>query len=276
MSVVGRRVLRFGQVGSTMDIAAEFAASGEPEGLVVVADEQTAGRGRAGRTWQAPPGSALLLTVVLRPDVPGDRLGVLAPLAGVAVAEAVEAETGLACWLKWPNDLWLGERNAGRKAAGVLASARLAGDRSAYVLLGIGINVSTPPTALPAGATSLAVAMALARAAAGEAGFDEAGGTGEVGPDRERLLSELLARLDALYSAFVAGSGRPPLDGWRERAALLGEPVTVEVAGVVHRGVHAGIDDDGALLLRQSDGSVERIVAGDLTRGPRRDATGWG
>lgn len=272
MAVIGRRVLRYGKVGSTMDLAAELASAGEPEGLVVVADEQTAGRGRAGRTWHAPPGSALLLTVVLRPDVPGDRLGVLAPLAGVAVAEAIEAETKLQCWLKWPNDLWLGERNAGQKAAGVLASARLAGDRPDYVLLGIGINVSTPPAALPAGATSLAAAVATARTAAGETDFDDAAGADGLGPDREHVLSGLLARLDVRYTEFVASGGRPGLDGWRQRAALLGEPVAVDVAGVVRRGVHAGLDDEGALLLLRSDGVVDRIVAGDLTHGPRREA----
>ncbi len=262
--IVGRRVLRYGQVGSTMDLAAEFAAAGEPEGLVVVADEQTAGRGRAGRAWQAPPGSALLMTVLLRPDVPADRLSVLAPLAGVALAEAIETATGLPCWLKWPNDLWLGERNAGKKAAGVLSSARMLGGKPDHVLVGIGLNVSTPPSVLPDGATSIAVEI-------------EAAGAGQAvaHADRERILAALLSRLDAHYAAFVLNREQPDLDGWLARAAMLGEPVMVEVGGAMHRGIHAGIDNDGALLLRLDDGSLERIVAGDLTRGPRRrDAQG--
>lgn len=274
MAVVGRRVLRYGRVGSTMDVAAEFAA-GEPEGLVVVADEQTSGRGRAGRAWQAPPGLALLLTVLLRPDLPADRLGILAPVAGVAVAEAVEAETGLACWLKWPNDLWLGGRNAGRKTAGVLASARMVGSRPDYVLLGIGLNVSTPADALPADATSIAAEMGAARGECQEPGGVDAGCAGTdtpMRPDRERILAALLARLDAHYAAFVASDGKPDLEGWIARAAMLGEPVAVEVGGAIRRGIHAGIADDGALLLRSPDGSVERIFAGDLTRGPRRAA----
>ncbi len=273
MAVIGRRVLRYGQLGSTMDVAAEFAAAGEPEGLVVVADEQAAGRGRAGRAWQAPPGSALLLTVLLRPEVAADRLGVLAPLAGVAVAEAVEAQTGLACWLKWPNDLWLGDRNAGKKAAGVLASARMVGGKPDHVLLGIGLNVSTPESALPDGATSIAAQIAAAHARRRvstrglERHVDDA--LASKHPDRECILAALLARLDAHYAAFVASDGNPGLDGWLARAAMLGEPVTVEVGGATRHGNHAGIAHDGALLLRLRDGSVERIVAGDLTRGPR-------
>lgn len=271
MTLVGRRVLRYGRVASTMDVAAEFAATGEPEGLVVVADEQVSGRGRAGRAWQAPPGSALLLTVLLRPDVPADRLGVLAPLAGVALAEAVEAETGLACWLKWPNDLWLGERYAGQKAAGVLASARMLGGRPEFVLLGVGLNVSTPADALPAGATSLAGALeAEGRRRPESVGTaDPVADDAPAFPDREHILAALLARLDAHYAAFVASGGRPSLDGWVARAALLWQPVAVAVGNATHRGVHAGIDGDGALLLRGPDGATERIVAGDLTRGPR-------
>ncbi|HEU0113731.1 MAG TPA: biotin--[acetyl-CoA-carboxylase] ligase, partial [Thermomicrobiales bacterium] len=109
-------VHRFGAVDSTMDEAARLAAAGAPEGTVVRADFQRAGRGRAGRSWESPPGAALLTTLLFRPVVPPDRLGVLALSAGVAVAEAIEAVGVGPAWLKWPNDVWLGSPVDGRKA----------------------------------------------------------------------------------------------------------------------------------------------------------------
>lgn len=245
--IVGRRVIRLGVVGSTMDEAARLAAEGAPEGTVVVAEAQTAGRGRGGRPWYDAPGASLLLTVLLRPDVPVPRSGLLSLSTGMAVAEAIEATTGLDPRLKWPNDVWLGDE---RKVAGVLVTGRIGAGGIEHVLVGIGINVSTPPDELPEGATSLA----------GEAGRPI---------DREVLLEALLDRLDARYREFVAGLGRPPLDDWRRRAALVGEAVAIEVAGMAKRGLFLGIDDDGALLLRRPDGTVEAIVAGELVRGPR-------
>ncbi|HSK36656.1 MAG TPA: biotin--[acetyl-CoA-carboxylase] ligase, partial [Actinomycetota bacterium] len=126
-------------VPTTMARAAELAAAGEPEGATVLAEEQTEGRGRLGRVWVAPPGSSLLVSVVLRPPMATDAVWLTVAAAGAALAGAVdEVAPGAApAGLKWPNDLELG----GRKAAGLLAEAHLAGDRLAAVLLGMGVNV---------------------------------------------------------------------------------------------------------------------------------------
>jgi len=255
---------RHASVDSTMDLASERAIAGASEGTVVLADRQTAGRGRAGRRWETPPGVALMLTAILRPNVPADRLGPLALVAGVALAEAVEGETGLACWLKWPNDLWLGGRLEGRKAAGILVSARLGASGVDHVLLGIGLNVLTAPADLPPGATSLAVELAREGRVLG-------GGDGpKAGEDpRERILVALLDRLAEGYAGFVASGGSPLLEPWLRRAALLGEAVEVEANGEPTRGTFVGLRADGALLLRGDDGVEEAVVAGDLVRGPR-------
>lgn len=250
--VVGRRLVRLGTVGSTMDEAAALAAAGAPEGTVVVAREQTAGRGRAGRAWRAPAGTALLCSVVLRPPLPPARLATLPLVVGVAVAEAIEGVVGLRCRLKWPNDVWLGAGDPGRKAAGVLLAARAGPGHAQQAIVGIGVNVSAAAGDLPPGATSLA-------AEAGRA----------VAP--EAVLAALLPRLDAGYRAFLAAEGRPSLDDWRARAALLGEAVAVEDGGRRRVGVLRGVDDDGALLLAGADGSVARVVAGELVRGPVRE-----
>ncbi|MCC6315116.1 MAG: biotin--[acetyl-CoA-carboxylase] ligase [Thermomicrobiales bacterium] len=250
---MGDDIRRYAQVASTMEIAADLAVAGASEGTVVLADEQTAGRGRAGRSWRTPPGSSLALTAILRPPLPPDRISTLPLVAGVAVAEAIEALTGTSVWLKWPNDCWLGDRNAGAKVAGVLMTARLAEAGVAFALLGIGINVTSPADALPPAATSLAAAGLVS------------------GDPRESLLALLLERLTKGYTAALIHDGRPPLDAWRRRAALLGEPVTIDREGKPATGVFAGVRDDGALVLRRPDGTLLPIVAGDLTRGPRYD-----
>ena len=250
--VVGRRLIRLGTVGSTMDEAARLAAAGEPEGTVVAAEAQTAGRGRTGRPWTAPPQTAVLCSVVLRPPLAPDKLTTLPLIAGVAVAEAIERVAALPCRLKWPNDVWLGIETPGRKVAGVLVAARAGTARIEHAILGLGINVAAAPADLPPGATSLAA----------EAGHPLA---------VDEVLAALLDRLDAGYRAFLAANGAPSLAAWRERAALLGNQVTVEIAGRRRAGVMRGVDDAGALLLAGPDGTFERVMAGELVRGPARD-----
>jgi BirA family biotin operon repressor/biotin-[acetyl-CoA-carboxylase] ligase len=232
-----------------MDEVAALALAGEPEGTVVLADEQTAGRGRAGRSWRAPAASSILCSVLLRPAVPPHRLATLPLLVGVAVAETIETTVGLPCLLKWPNDVWLGVPPIGRKVAGILLAARSHAESVDHALVGIGLNVNIAPTDLPPGATSLQAA------------------TGRL-LDRAELLDSLLDRLDAAYLSFAAAADLPSLDGWRARAALLNETVVVDVAGRRRSGIMRGVARDGALLLEEKPGAILRIVAGDLTRGP--------
>ena len=229
-----------------MDEAARLAETGEPAGTVVVAEEQTAGRGRAGRSWHAPRGTAILCSVLLRPSVPPDRLAVLPLVVGVGAAEAIEGVSGLPCRLKWPNDVWLGRD---LKVAGILLTARSGPAGVDYAIVGIGINVNVPLHSLPPGATSLLA----------EAGRPF---------DREFVLERLLERLDDEYWCFLTAGAARAIGGWRQRAALLHEPVTVTVGGHERAGIMRGVAEDGALLLERRDGTVERIVAGDLVRGP--------
>lgn len=235
-----------------MDRAAIFAQFGAPERTAIVCDSQTAGRGRGGRNWQSAPG-ALYATLILRPHVPPDRLSTLSLIVGVAVAEAIEAVTGAPVRLKWPNDVWLGQDQVRKKVAGILVTSSLSGSVIDYVLVGVGINVSSPLANLPDGATSILAATGLRV------------GTGE-------LLAVLLGRVDAGYGEYIATKGRPPLREWRKRAALLGEDVMILDGNQNVSGRFAGIDDDGALLLDQGC-QTHRIVGGDLVRGPRPSIT---
>ncbi len=236
----GRPHRYFSQIGSTNDAATAWALSGAPEGAVVLADEQTAGRGRLGRTWIAAPGSSLLLSVILRPRLAPETLPRVTLMGAVALAEAL-ADWGLSPGIKWPNDVLLG----GRKTAGILSEAVWSGDDLTAVVLGIGVNVRADalPDAAALNATSVEAAL------------------GRV-PDRWRLLLDLLARIDA-WSARLGDAAL--LDTWRAYSVTLGRCITATLGETAWMGMAEAIDEAGALLLRTDDGQLHRLLAGDVT-----------
>ena len=241
---------RYDTVTSTMDVARRLATAGARNRSVVVSAEQTVGRGRGGRTWQAPAGIAVFCTMILRPAVVAARLSTLPLVSGVAVAEALERISGSVVRLKWPNDVWLGAGPEIAKVAGILVTSILRGNAVDYALVGIGINVLAAKDDLPPGATSLYAATGVA-----------------VAP--HEVVDAVLDRFDGVYADYLAADGRPSLAAWIARAALLREVVTVEDAGRAISGVFTGIDEDGGLLIEEPGRAVRKVVAGDLVRGPR-------
>jgi BirA family biotin operon repressor/biotin-[acetyl-CoA-carboxylase] ligase len=254
----GRAMKGFEAVDSTNARAADWARQGGAEGSVVVTDYQTAGRGRHGRSWAAPKGQNLLFSVVLRPALPADRLGLVTVAAGVAVAEAVEAFVSPhRASIKWPNDILL----EGRKTCGMLLESSVGLDDGAsappVVVLGIGLNVNQTdfPEALADTATSLRLT------------------TGRTVP-RAALLARLLGRLETRYdqaTGDAAGADGPGAvrQAFQERLYRLGETATLRVAGTDRRlqGTVAGIADDGGLRLDTGDG-VRTVHAGEVTSRP--------
>lgn len=249
---VAGRVLYFPVAGSTNDIASALAAGGAVEGTVVVADAQQAGRGRRGRSWFSPAGGGLYVSVVLTPSrarADADRASLLLTLAaGVALAEAVLAVTGLRVGLKWPNDLHV-ER---RKLAGVLAETVPADDGSPVatraVVLGYGLNVAG--TAYPPGIAGRATSL-----------------ESELGRpiDRVGLLVETLVAIGRRYGDLLEARFDAILDAWRAWApGSCGARVSWTTPAGTRSGVTAGIDGRGALLVSVGD-RLERIVAGDVT-----------
>lgn len=239
----GRPCRYFSRVSSTQDIARAWALEGAPAGAIVLADEQTAGRGRLGRTWLAAPGSSLLLSVVLRPALPPEELGRVTLLGAVALAEAL-AGLGLQPGIKWPNDVQL----AGRKVAGILAEAVWAGDVLSAVVLGIGVNMrrnALPPEALEAYRATTVEATPLGRPC-----------------PRGALLGDLLAHLDAWMPRV-----REPilLETWTQYNVTLGRRVNVAAGHERFSGVAEGLDDRGALLVRLDNGSLRPLLAGEVT-----------
>jgi BirA family transcriptional regulator, biotin operon repressor / biotin---[acetyl-CoA-carboxylase] ligase len=233
---------------STMARAGELAAGGAPEGATVVAEEQTEGRGRLGRVWVAPPGSSLLLSVVLRPRLPPEAAWLTVAAAGVALADAVEATAPgrVPVGLKWPNDLELG----GRKAAGLLAEAHLEGRRLGWVVLGMGVNVGQRRQELPPALADRATSVALAlRAPADRAGL--------LGAWAERFL-------DA-YRHLAAGTPGPVLAGYRRRLVTLGQRVRAERVGaepVV--GTAVDLTATGGLVVQTDAGARVDVLAADV------------
>jgi len=238
-------VRRYDEVDSTNRVASDLVRAGAPEGVVVVADHQTAGRGRRGRTWEAPPGSSLLVSVVLRPSE--SALSTLATFAcALAAADACTDVAGFAPGLKWPNDLVVDER----KLAGVLAEAP---DESLAVVVGLGLNVCWPGS-LP---THLATIAITADAVAD-------------GPvDRDELLDAYLHRLDGRWRGLAGTEGagaarRAMMDDYRRRCVSVGREVRVILPGdQACVGVATTVCDDGSLLVT-SAGGTRRVLAGDV------------
>jgi BirA family biotin operon repressor/biotin-[acetyl-CoA-carboxylase] ligase len=255
-AVVGRSIECYPQVMSTNDIVRERARAGQPEGLLVLAEEQTVGRGRLGRGWAAPPGSSLLLSLLLRPGwlPPADAFA-LTMLAGVALCEAVEEATPVQATLKWPNDLLLPVRGVAgptlRKAAGILSELELAGLHVAWVVIGIGVNVNWSPHGQVDGRDLAEVATSVGAAAGQPLG-------------RLALLRALLRRLDTHYLALRAGQRDELFGAWRTRLAMLGQPISVRLPTGELRGVALDVEPSGALLVRDEAGDVHTVLAGDV------------
>jgi BirA family biotin operon repressor/biotin-[acetyl-CoA-carboxylase] ligase len=227
-------LLRYRTVGSTMDVLHELAARGAEAGTILVAGEQTEGRGSRGRAWRSPPGGLWLSALYRPPAAAGVELAGLR--VGLAAAEAIEAlGPGVSVGLKWPNDLMLGHRKVG----GILCEARWQGEMLAWVVAGVGVNVTN---AIPAETSSGAVRLADVMA----------------GATAEALEPEVTARLRAL-DAGAARLRSAELAALRRRDWLLDRRLRAPAAGTA-----AGISDEGALLVRDEHGTITAVRAGSV------------
>lgn len=237
---VGQRVIYYPSLASTMEAAKQEAQKGAVEGTVIIADEQTAGKGRIKRVWLSPKGS-IALSVILYPSVA--YLPFLTMLASLAVSHSIEAVTGLKSQVKWPNDVLIN----GKKVCGILTESNVRGDTVDYAIIGIGINVNLRLSDFPqiqTTATSL---------------YDEM----EREVSRLDIIRCLLVEIERLYLALLAGGSI--YQEWRDSLVTLGRKVRVKLGKTIHEGIAESIAEDGSLLLRHSDGSLSRIVAGDVT-----------
>lgn len=244
---LGRAVRHFARLDSTNREADRWAQQGAPEGALVVAEEQDAGRGRLGRSWFGVAGKSLLFSLVLRPSVRPADAPLLTFVASLALAETVEAWVPApSIAIKWPNDVLLD----GRKTAGILLELRVEGQRVEHVVLGVGVNVAGGTDSFPDELQQTAVSVA------------QASREGE--PDRLGLLCRFLERFEESYDTFSRGGFAPLAPRWNQWFRMAGQSVTVHTPQGDLAGVARALGERGALVLEQHDGTLAEIYAGDV------------
>ena len=241
MTLLKPKVLRFESLPSTNTELARMASEGAAEGLVILADEQTAGRGRLQRVWSSPKGAGLYCSILLRPVIPVDRWPLITFMAALAVGDALREAAGVQTDIKWPNDLLSGER----KICGILAEA-IDTPLGRAVILGIGINLTE--NAFPPELANVATSVSEAKGCA---------------PDREQILAALLDALSRWYSRLAEPA--QIVDAWSNRSSYaIGKLVQVSNGDDVWQGTTSGVEPDGALRLRTSNGEIKLVRAGDV------------
>lgn len=241
---VGQVLHWYEELGSTNDRAKELAEEGADHGEVVIAESQTAGRGRRGRTWASPARKNLYFSIVLRPELPPARAPELTLVASVALCDALR-QAGVAAGIKWPNDILA----SGRKVAGVLTELAAEPDRVHWIVLGVGVNVNARREDFPEEVRDVATSVLLER--------------GQPAP-RALLAAACFTAIEEWVDRHAEEGFGPVRDAWRERSVTLGREVRVNVEGRELSGTAEDIDEGGALLVRGPSG-VERVLAGDVT-----------
>jgi BirA family biotin operon repressor/biotin-[acetyl-CoA-carboxylase] ligase len=237
---IGQRVIYYPSLPSTNDVAKQKAQQGAKEGTVILADEQTAGRGRMKRGWLSPPGS-IALSIILYPQLA--YLPSLIMVASLGVAHCIEKVAGLKAEIKWPNDVLI----KGKKVCGILIESEVKGDRADYAIIGIGVNVNLKPA-------DFAQVLPLATSLSHELRKDIS---------RLDLVRCLLAEIESLYLALP--SGEAVYQEWRDKLVTLGKKVRLSSEETTLEGIAESVASDGSLRLRQADGSLTKVVAGDVT-----------
>jgi BirA family biotin operon repressor/biotin-[acetyl-CoA-carboxylase] ligase len=243
--VIGKDVVYIPQTDSTNLQARLLAEQGAEDGTVVIADQQSSGKGRMGRYWVSPAGVNLYLSVILRPDIQLRNATQMTFLTAVAVAEAIEASGDFSPQLKWPNDVLL----AGKKIAGLLNELNAETEQIHFMILGIGVNLNMTEDQFPANLRSPATSLLVA---------------GGMEIPRLDFTRNLLQRIDHLYALYLDQGFTPILSRWEKRCNMLGKKVEVDYQHSRLTGIVKGLDDAGALLLTLPNGAEERVLAGDV------------
>ena len=243
---LGRAIHFHETVGSTNELAFRMAHDGAEHGEVVVAEQQTAGKGRRGRAWISPPGLNLYFSAILRPELPPQRAPELTLVAAVALTEVLR-EAGVDASIKWPNDVQID----GLKVAGILTELSAEPERVHFVVLGVGVNLNARSEHFPEELRSTATSLALVR--------------GQRVP-RALFAAALWNRLEEWLDLHLETGFGAVRQRWKELSSTLGQDVLVRTDRQEFQGLAEDIDTSGALLVRTEDGSVERVLAGDVER----------
>lgn len=239
--IIGKKIIILDTVTSTMDEAFRLGMENCAEGTVVCAEAQSKGRGRLGRMWASPKARGLYFSFVLRPHLPLNQLSQLTLMSAVALAEAIEAISGLHPSIKWPNDILLGNG----KLAGILTELRAESDQVKFVVVGIGINVNASQHQLPPGSSSLKVAEGH-------------------NVDRVKVFQAILRSLERWYVKLLHHEFGQVMEEWKKRSATLNRRVRLTDPHGTIEGEAIDLDEDGALLIRKDNGIIFKKTAGDV------------
>ncbi|MBC7325484.1 MAG: biotin--[acetyl-CoA-carboxylase] ligase, partial [Moorella sp. (in: Bacteria)] len=237
---LGSPLYYYTEVGSTNQVAGDLAVAGASEGTTVIAEAQTAGQGRLGRTWLSPRGKGLWFSVILRPHLDPARAPQITLLASVAVAAAVQEQSGLSPGIKWPNDLLLN----GRKACGILTEMAAGNEGIEYIVLGVGINVNLEAADFSPDLWATATSLLL------ETGRPV---------DRQDLFQEILYQIECWYCRWLVEGFEPVRQAWKKASVTLGQEVVVNSCQEVFVGRARDIDAEGALIVEGPGGEVQRF-----------------
>ncbi|GAA5345646.1 biotin--[acetyl-CoA-carboxylase] ligase [Planifilum fimeticola] len=243
----GRALRTLKTVDSTQMVAHQWAREGAPEGAAVISEEQTAGRGRLGRSWHSPPGSGIWMSLILRPPIPIARAPQLTLMASVGITRALQRETCLPVRIKWPNDLLIRDK----KVCGILTELRGEQDRVHYVVLGAGINVNIGVEAWPPDLREKVTSLST-----------EAGRTFRRSP----LIAAILEELEKIYEQYLHQGFSTIRKEWERLSGILGRPVTARNPDGEMTGIARGLNEDGALLL-ETEGGLTPVYSAEISAG---------
>jgi len=238
---IAKKIHYFDYLSSTMDLAMQLGIQAAPNGTLVLAESQTKGRGRLGRSWFSPKYKGIYLSLILRPKISPSAAPILTLLSAVSICEAVKKVVGLDAQIKWPNDVFI----CNKKISGILTEMNAEVDKVNFVVIGIGLNVNNDKKSLIAQATSLK---------------EQAGQS----VSRILLLQELLRRIENNYSLLEDKGAQAIIDKWRSFSLTLGRRVKVYCQDKHIEGAAVDIDQDGALLIRKDSGLMQKVFSGDV------------
>jgi len=243
--VLGKNIYYEEEVTSTQKIAHRLAYDGVQEGALVVAELQTAGRGRLDRTWYSPKGTGIWMSLILRPPIPPQKAPQLTLLAAVAIVQAIQEVTGIVPDIKWPNDILIN----GKKCVGILTELQAEPDQVQSVIMGMGINVNHTKDQFPEELQSIATSLAIEK--------------GEQ-INRARLIQEILLKIETLYRQYLKHGFRPIKLLWEGYAVSIGKEITARTLHGSVRGKALGITEEGVLVLETQDGTIHHIHSADI------------
>lgn len=255
--VLGKEASYFEEIDSTNNYAKKLAYEGCPDGTVVVADRQVAGKGRLGRAWESPAGKGIWMSVVLRPSIPPEDVQVITLGASVAVVKALKVFAGEGLGIKWPNDIVFG----GKKICGILTEMSSEQDKINFIVVGMGINVSHQAEDFSEDLRNRATSLLLCRDSSDGGGKKR---SGETSLRRSEILRNILAELEEVYFKINEGHFTDIIAQWKRFSATLGKEVRVVIKGIEYAGLAKDITADGKLVVECADGERREVISGEV------------